>query len=189
MFFIGVIVCPTYCSLCPCQSTVTSTRKLKWVEFWWSQRLTHLKFGRNMKQSWSCNLIFIVTVIASHSEHVMIMPAQCRWYILDTLYLIFLRSKSFSLPRSSIFNSDSTVSKLSCLTQQQLESLQRACNACTNVFSVVGKICGLMQAQCAVVNRSFIGYLFQQWREINVNSYLINEVVWELLNKLPLSTV
>jgi len=56
-------------------------------------------------------------------------------------------------------------------------------------LSVVGTLCGLTQAQCAVVNRPFIGYLFQQWRVINVNLYLINEVVWELLNKLPLFTL
>jgi hypothetical protein len=47
--------------------------------------------------------------------------------------------------------------KLSCISQQQVDSLLLACNSCSKVLSTVGKLCCHTQAQCAVVNRDFFG--------------------------------
>jgi hypothetical protein len=38
-----------------------------------------------------------------------------------------------------------------------VESLLLACNGCSKVLSNVGKLCGVTQAQCAVVNWGFYG--------------------------------
>jgi len=51
---------------------------------------------------------------------------------------------------------------VSCLSPQQVESLLLACSCCSKVLSSVGKLCGLTQVQCAVVNRAFLEYLAQQ---------------------------
>jgi len=78
---------------------------------------------------------------------------------------------------------------VSCLNQQQVESFLLAYNGCSKVLSTVGKLCGFMQAHCAVVNRAFMEYLLQQGRVINLNSHLIIDIVWELLAKMSLPTL
>jgi hypothetical protein len=50
---------------------------------------------------------------------------------------------------------------VSCLSQQQMQSLLLASNGCSKVLSAVWKLCGLTQAQCAVVSRALIKYLAQ----------------------------
>ena len=71
IFLIGACVGSTFCSLFTCQRMVTNPRKLKCMDFWWSQWLNHVKFGHNVNHSWSCNIVFRETGLDSHSQHFM----------------------------------------------------------------------------------------------------------------------
>ena len=81
-FFIGASEYLSCCSVCTCQSTVTSTRKLRCMSFCWSLWYNPVKFGNSVKRSCSCYLVFQETVYDTYSQHVMIMPAQCRLHYI-----------------------------------------------------------------------------------------------------------
>jgi hypothetical protein len=82
-FFIGSNVGPNFSVCVYAKITLTNPRKLKCIDFWWSQwHHIHVKFGHNVKQSWICHLIFQKTVNANPPQHVLIMPAQCKWHYI-----------------------------------------------------------------------------------------------------------
>jgi hypothetical protein len=82
---------------------------------------------------------------------------------LDTHYQIFLRRKSFFIPKSFTFHLREYCGQtVSCLNQQEVGSLLLACNGFNNVLRTVGNLFDLMQAQCVGVNRAFMEYLVQQ---------------------------
>ena len=139
-FFIGAVFGPTFCSLCICQSTLTNCRKLKGMDFWWSQwHYLHVIFGHNVKQSRSCNLTFRETVHDNPSQHVLIMPAQCRWHYVG-YPLSYLSVEQILLPPnlSAFHLREYCGQTVSCLSQQQVESLLLACNGCIKGLSTLG---------------------------------------------------
>ena len=143
------------------------------MDFWWCQWHNHVKFGHNMKLSWVFNLVFRETICDSHSQRVLILPAHCRWHYFG-FALSDIPYEQVLLPPHIIHLQlrQYCAQTVSCLSQQQVESLLLAFSCCSKVLSAVGKLCGLTQAQCAVVNRACKEYLAQQWRVIKVNSYL-----------------
>ena len=143
-FLIVASVFPTCCILCTFQSKDTNTRKLKFMDFWWSQWCNLVKFGHNLNQSWSCNLVFRETIHDSHSQHFMIMPAQCSWHYIG-YELSDITSKSFSLRKSSAFNSGSIVSKLWVVLANS------KCRACCWPAMVVAKFWGLWRNYAGTV--------------------------------------
>jgi hypothetical protein len=81
--FIGSCLGPNLCSWCIRQNSATNPRKLKVTDFGLSQSHNiHAKFGHVVKHSCSCFLVFRETVHNSPSQHVMIMPAECRWHYI-----------------------------------------------------------------------------------------------------------
>jgi len=143
------------------------------MDYWCWQLRNHVKFGHNVMQSWICKFLFRETIHDTHSQLVMIMPVQCRCH-----YFGFALS---DIPKEQVLLPPQIVNlqpreyceqTVSCLSQQQVASLLLACS-CSWVLSGVGKLCGLTQAQCAVVSRAFMEFLAQHWGLMKVNSFLI----------------
>ena len=132
-------------SLCICRKTVTNPWKLKFMDFWWSQwHYIHVKFGHNVKQSQSYNFMFRETVHDSPSQHVMIMPAECRWHYIGYPLSDLSVGQVLLLFKLSAFHlSEYCVQTVSCLTQQLVESVLLASNGCIKILSTLGKQCGL----------------------------------------------
>jgi len=90
-------------------------------------------------------LIFQETIHDNPLQHVRVMPAGCRWHYIVYLLSDLFRSKSFSLPNSSVYYlMGENWQAESC------HSLPLVHAGCSKTLSLVWKLCGLTEAQCAV---------------------------------------
>jgi hypothetical protein len=109
----GLMCFQTYAVACVCQSTDTNLMKLKITDFLWSQSYNiHAQFGHNVKQSWSCSLVF-----------------------QDTIHDMAWCDNASSVQRHSVL----------------------------------------------WLKKALMEYMVQKWIAIKVNSYLMIDIVWELL--------
>ena len=139
-FFYWCSCSSKFCILCICQITLTNCRKLKGMDFWWSQlHYIHVKFGHNVKQSWSYNLIFRETVHDNLTQHDMILPVQWRWYYIGYTLSSLSVEQVLLPPNLSTFHlREYCVQTVSCLSQQQVERLMLGSNGFSKVLSAVG---------------------------------------------------